>query len=36
MNVKAARDPFDPPTERQLLVGMAVLSALGIWRLDRK
>jgi hypothetical protein len=34
MMVKEAEDPFDPSTERQLLVGIAVLSALGVWRLD--
>jgi hypothetical protein len=36
MNVKVARDQFDPSTERQLLVSVALLSALGVWRLDRK
>ena len=34
MNLKEATDPFDPATERQLLIGLAVLSALGVWRLD--
>ena len=29
MNVKEARDPVEPSTERQLLVGVAALSALG-------
>ena len=36
MTMKAANDPFDPSTERQLLVGVAVLSALGVWRLNGK
>jgi hypothetical protein len=27
-------DPFDPSTERQVLVGLAILSALSIWRLE--
>jgi hypothetical protein len=34
MTVKEGRDPFDPTLERQLLVGLAVLSALGVWRLS--
>src|SRR6476620_7495244 len=34
MGVKAAHDPFDPTTERQLLVGVAALAALVIWRLS--
>jgi hypothetical protein len=36
MNLKEATDPFDPATERQLLIGLAVLSALVIWRLDSR
>ena len=36
MDVKAAGDPFDATTERQLLVAVAVLSALVVWRLDRR
>jgi hypothetical protein len=36
MNVKTATDPIAPQTERQVLVGLAVLSALGVWRLDTK
>ncbi|MCU1386026.1 MAG: hypothetical protein JWL71_4723 [Acidobacteria bacterium] len=35
MDLKAARDPIDPSTARQLLVGIAVLSALAAWRLGR-
>lgn len=36
MTLRDAGDPFDPSTERQLLVAVAVLSALGVWRLDGK
>ena len=36
MNMKVATDPFTPATERQVLVGLAVLSALGVWRLNAK
>ena len=36
MMVRVARDPFDPSTERQVLVGVAALSALGVWRLNRR
>jgi hypothetical protein len=36
MTLRDAADPFDPSTERQLLVAVAVLSALGVWRLDSK
>jgi hypothetical protein len=35
MRLKAAREPLDPVTERQLLVGVVVLSALLVWRLNR-
>ena len=35
MEMKNARDPFDATTERQLLVGVAALSALTIWKLSR-
>ncbi|MEP7309524.1 MAG: hypothetical protein ABJA98_28800 [Acidobacteriota bacterium] len=34
MMVKEASDPLERSTQRQLLVGIAVLSALGVWRLD--
>ena len=34
MRLKAASDPFDPSTERQVLVGIGVLSALAVWRLN--
>jgi hypothetical protein len=32
--LKGANDPLDPSTARQLLTGMMVLSALGVWRLS--
>jgi hypothetical protein len=35
MQVKEAGDPFDPTTERQLLVGVAAVSALLIWKLSQ-
>ena len=35
MDVKTAGDPFDPTTERQVLIASAVVSALAIWRLGR-
>jgi hypothetical protein len=35
MTLKAATDPFDPSTERQILVGIGILSALAVWRLNR-
>jgi len=34
MRLKEARGSFDPSTLRQLLVGMGVLSALAVWRLN--
>ena len=34
--LKSASDPLEPATERQILVGIAVLSALAIWRLGTK
>jgi hypothetical protein len=33
LELKVARDPFNPATERQLLVGLAVATALIAWRL---
>ncbi len=36
MMLKESGDPFDPLTERQMLVGLAVLSALGVWRLNTR
>jgi hypothetical protein len=35
MDLKVARDRFDSTTERQLLVGLALLSALGVLRLNK-
>jgi hypothetical protein len=34
LRLKEMEEPLDPVTERQLLVGLAVLSALLIWRLS--
>ena len=34
LRLKSLKDPFDPSTERQLLVGVAILCALGVWRVD--
>lgn len=36
LDLKEAGEPLDPSTERQLLLGLAVLSALGVWRLNGK
>jgi hypothetical protein len=36
VRLKDAKDPLDPQTERQALVGLAVLSALAVWRADRR
>jgi hypothetical protein len=36
MDWKTAADPFDPVTERQLLVGVAVVGALLVWRLQQR
>ena len=36
MRLKDATDPFDPSTERQILAGIGILSALAVWRLNRK
>jgi hypothetical protein len=33
MTMKAAGNPFDPSTERQILAGIGILGALGVWRL---
>jgi hypothetical protein len=35
LELKEFEDPFDPSTERQLLTGLGVLAALGVWRLGR-
>ena len=34
MRLKEAGDPFDTMTERQLLAGLLVLSALAVWQLN--
>jgi hypothetical protein len=34
MEWKTAGEPLDPSTERQILIGVAVLSALAVWRLN--
>ena len=36
MRLKVASDPFDPSTERQILAGIGVLSALTVWRMGRQ
>ena len=36
MTLKDATDPFDPSTARQILAGIAIISALAIWRLSGK
>ena len=35
MRLKELGEPLDPVTERQLLVGFVVLSALFVWRLEK-
>jgi len=34
LRLKAASDPFDPSTSRQILVGLGVLTALAVWKLN--
>jgi hypothetical protein len=36
MTLKTASDPWDPSTERQILAGIGILSALAIWRLNAR
>src|SRR3954468_16308997 len=36
MDMEAAGDPFDPTTERQVLIASAVIAALAIWMLGRR
>jgi hypothetical protein len=36
MTLKTASDPLDPSTERQILAGIGILSALAIWRLNAR
>ena len=35
MRLKVAGEPFDPVTERQLLIGIGILSALAVWRVGQ-
>lgn len=35
MDMEAAGDPFDPTTERQVLIASAVIAALAIWMLRK-
>jgi hypothetical protein len=34
MSLKRAAGPFEPPVQRQLLIGLAVVGALVVWRLE--
>ena len=34
MDMKDAADPFEPSTQRQLLVGVLVAAALSVWSMD--
>ena len=34
LELKVARDPFNPATERQLLTAIAVVTAFLVWRLE--
>jgi hypothetical protein len=36
MTLKTASDPLDVSTERQILAGVGILSALAVWRLNEK
>lgn len=36
LQLRDLEDPFDPPTERQVLVGLAILGALRIWRAEAR
>ena len=36
LRLRDLTDPFDPSTERQMLVGLAILSALSIWRMETR
>jgi hypothetical protein len=36
LQLRDLRDPLDPSTERQILVGLAILAALSIWRAEGK
>lgn len=34
IDLKNAADPFEPSTQRQLLIGLAVVGALLVWQMD--
>jgi len=36
LQLRDLKDPLEPSTERQILVGLAILFALSIWRAERK
>jgi hypothetical protein len=36
LQLRDLKDPLDPSTERQILVGLAILIALSIWRAEGK
>lgn len=36
LTLKGATDPFAPSTARQLLTGVTLLGALGVWRLGKR
>ena len=36
LKLRDVKDPLDPSTERQILVGFAILFALSIWRAESK
>jgi hypothetical protein len=36
LQLRDLKDPLDPSTERQVLVGLAILIALSIWRAETK
>ena len=36
LQLRDLKDPLDPSTERQVLVGLAILIALSIWRAESK
>ena len=36
MEMKTVRDPIDPTTERQMLIGIAAVSVLSLWRLNAR
>jgi MYXO-CTERM domain-containing protein len=36
MDLKSAGDPLAPSTQRQVLVGLAVLGGLLVWQIDTR